>query len=169
MCVCFRCSFVCCSVRFRIQGCSFQQPVSAQLRGAMGDRSRSRSPRATYVGDCTPMNDHRQLQPAARNHPRPQVLWLIEDGKGRWREVRESFAQHLEEQFLKNVEVAVGELKFPGATKGGFYTHMMINQNHDVMTQTKFEDPERKHIIHTKRLVQVIMQRSRADICIGVL
>ncbi len=158
---------MCCSVRFRIQGYSFQQlPVSAQLRGAMGDRSRSRSPRATYVGDCKPMNDHRQLRPADPNHPRrPQVLWLIEDGKGHWREVKDSFAQHLEEQFLQNVEVAVGELKFPGATKGGFYTHMMINQNHDVMTQTKFADPGRNKIIHTKRLVRVIMQRSRADIC----
>ena len=150
-------------MRFRIQGYSFQQPVSAQLRGAMGDRSRSRSPRATYVGDCTPMNDHRQLQPAARDHPRPQVQWLIEDGKGRWREVLQSFAQHPEEQFLKTGEVAVRELKFPGATKGGFYTHLMI-KNNAVMTQTKFEDPERKHIIHTKRIVRVIMQRSREEI-----
>ena len=103
----------------------------------MRDRSRSRRP---WRGSI------RQLQPAARGHPRPQVQWLIEDGKGRWREVLQSFAQHLEEQFLKNVEVAVGELKFPGATKGGFYTHMMINQDRAVMTTTKFEDPEREKL-----------------------
>ena len=152
-----RCS--CCPVRSRIQGCISQQlPDSAQLCGAMRDRSRSCSP---WRGSI------RQLQPAARGHPRPQVQWLIEDGMRRWREVLQSMAERLEEQWRSDVEVAVLEehLEFPGVTQGCFYTHMMINQDRAVMTQTKFEDPERQTNIYTKRLVRVIMQTSRRDKC----
>ena len=102
----------------------------------MRDRSRSRRP---WKGSV------RQFQPAARGHPPPQVQWLIEDGRGLWREVLASMAERLEEQWQSDVEVAVLEehLEFPGVTQGCFYTHMMINQDRAVMTQTKFEDPER--------------------------
>ena len=124
----------------------------------MRDRSRSRRP---WRGSI------RQFQPAARGHPPPQVQWLIEDGRGLWREVLASMAERLEEQWQSDVEVAVLEehLEFPGVTQGCFYTHMMINQDRAVMSQTKFEDPERTIIIYIKRLVRVIMmQTSRRDI-----
>ena len=64
-------------------------------------------------------------------------------------------AKRLEEQRQSDVEVAVLEehLEFPGVTQGCFYTHMMINQDRAVMSQTKFEDPERTRIIYIKRLV----------------
>ena len=122
----------------------------------MRDRSRSRRPWRGSV---------RQFQPAARGHPPPQVQWLIEDGRRRWREVVDSMAELLEEQWRSDVEVALLEehLEFPGVTQGCFYTHMMINQDRAVMSQTKFEDPERTRIIYSKRLVRVIMQTSRRD------
>ena len=123
----------------------------------MPDRSRSRRWRGSV----------RQFQPAARGHPPRQVQWLIEDGRRRWREVLDSMAQLLEEQWRSGVEVALLEehLEFPGVTQGCFYTHMMINQDRAVMSQTKFEDPERTIIIYSKRLARLIMmQTSRRDI-----
>ncbi len=123
----------------------------------MPDRSRSRRWRGSV----------RQFQPAARGHPPLQVQWLIEDGMRRWREVVDSMAELLEEQWRSGVEVALVDehLEFPGVTQGCFYTHMMINQDRAVMSQTKFEDPERTIIIHGKRLARVIMmQTSRRDI-----
>ena len=121
----------------------------------MPDRSRSRRWRGRI----------RQFQPAARGHPPLQVQWLIEDGRRRWREVLDSRAELLEEQWRSGVEVALVDehLEFPGVTQGCFYTHMMINQDRAVMSQTKFEDPERKRLIYSKRLVRVIMQTSRRD------
>ena len=121
----------------------------------MPDRSRSRRWRGSV----------RQFQPAARGHPPLQVQWLIEDGMRRWREVVDSMAELLEEQWRSGVEVALVDehLEFPGVTQGCFYTHMMINQDRAVMSQTKFEDPERTRIIYSKRLVRVIMQTSRRD------
>ena len=123
----------------------------------MPDRSRSRRWRGSI----------RQFQPAARGHPPLQVQWLIEDGMRRWREVVDSMAELLEEQWRSGVEVALVDehLEFPGVTQGCFYTHMMINQDRAVMSQTKFEDPERTRIIYSKRLARVIMmQTSRRDI-----
>ena len=104
----------------------------------MPDRSRSRRWRGSI----------RQCQPAARGHPPLQVQWLIEDGMRRWREVLDSMAELLEEQWRSGVEVALVDehLEFPGVTQGCFYTHMMINQDRAVMSQTKFEDPEQKQI-----------------------
>ena len=68
--------------------------------------------------------------------------------------------RRLEEQWQSDIEVAMLEehLEFPGVTQGCFYTHMMINQDHAVMTQREFEiirRPRTKKRIYTKRLVQV--------------
>ena len=117
---------------------------------AMVDRSRSRSPRLTYVSSLQPSNDHR-----------PRFLWLVKQvppWDGYWREATH-FGPHLEEQYLKEVETAEGDLVFPDQAVN-YYTHKMIKGD-PVMTQTRFKDKDRTEIMYEKEIVRAFMQRSR--------
>ena len=115
-----------------------------------GDRSRSRR---SWRGSV------RRFQPAAA---RGDVQWLtIEDERsGLWRKVSDTMAELMEEQWQSNVEMAEHSDVEPFT---GFYTHLMWNMDRAVMSQTKYEDPERHRVIYSKRLVRVIVQTSRRD------
>ena len=119
--------------------------------GAMpGDRSRSRR---SWRGSV------RRFQPAAA---RGDVQWLtIEDERsGLWRKVSDTMAELMEEQWQSNVEMAEHSDVEPFT---GFYTHLMWNMDRAVMSQTKYEDPERHRVIYSKRLARVVVQTSRRD------
>ena len=97
----------------------------------------------------------------------PQVRWLVDQGpewKGFYRDAK-YFGAHLEEMYQKNVEIADGELVFHH--KQGnvewvhWYRHQMIKGN--PMTQTRYRDQHRQHVMYVREIVRVIMQRSRED------
>ena len=67
-------------------------------------------------------------------------------------------AELMEEQWQSNVEMAEHSDVEPFT---GFYTHLMWNMDRAVMSQTKYEDPERHRVIYSQRLVRVIVQTSR--------
>ena len=131
-------------------------------------RSRSRSPPSwrCNFNFVRPSDEHlNQFLPAAELGP--QVRWLVDQGpewKGWYRDAK-YFGAHLEEMYQKNVEIADGELVFrddQGNIEGvHWYRHQMHKGN--PMTQTRYRDEHRQHVMYVREIVRVIMQRSRED------
>ena len=132
-------------------------------------RSRSRSPPSwrCNVNFVRPSDEHlNQFLPAAE--PGPQVRWLVDQREG-WYQEATYFGAHLEEMYQKNVEIADGELVFrddQGNIEGvHWYRHQMHKGN--PMTQTRYRDQHRQHVMYVREIVRVIMQRSREDMSWG--
>ncbi len=114
-----------------------------------------------------PSDEHlNQFLPAAE--PGPQVRWLVDQREG-WYQEATYFGAHLEEMYQKNVEIADGELVFrddQGNTEGvHWYRHQMHKGN--PMTQTRYRDQHRQHVMYVREIVRVIVQRSREDMSWG--
>ena len=137
-------------------------------------RSRSRSPRPW--NDLEPSLHFRFVQPedASLYQFLPaallgsQVRWLVQqkpEWKGWYRDAYH-FGPLLEEMYAKNVEIADAELWFRDANgqvnEVHWYTHQM-KMGEDVMTQTRYRDEHRNHVMYTRNLVRVIIQKSRDD------
>ena len=137
-------------------------------------RSRSRSPRPWNV--LEPSLHVRFVQPDDASLYQflpaavlgPQVRWLVQhkpEWKGCYRDAY-YFGAHLEEMYAKNVEIADAELCFRdekgNVTDVHWYRHQM-KKGDDVMTQTRYRDEHRQHVMCERNLVRVIMQRSRDD------
>ena len=135
-------------------------------------RSRSRSPPSWRYNFnfVHPSDEHlHQFLPAAELGP--QVRWLVDQGpewKGWYRDAK-YFGAHLEEMYQKNVEIADGELVFrddQGNIEGvHWYRHQMHKGN--PMTQTRYRDQHRQHVMYVREIVRVIVQRSREDMSWG--
>ena len=133
-------------------------------------RSRSRSPRH----DLEPSLQFRFVQPEDTSLSQflpaaelgPQVRWLVDQGWKGWYRDAYHFGPLLEEMYAKNVEIADAELWFRDANgqvnEVHWYTHQM-KIGDDVMTQTRYRDEHRQHVMCERNLVRVIMQRSRDD------
>ena len=68
--------------------------------------------------------------------------------------------------YANNVEIAEAELVFRDA-KGNvidvhWYTHQM-KIGDDVMTQARYRDEHRQHVMYERNLVRVIIQKSHDD------
>ena len=114
-----------------------------------------------------PSDEHlNQFLPAAE--PGPQVRWLVDQREG-WYQEAQYFGAHLEEMYQKNVEIADGELVFrddQGSIEGvHWYRHQMHKGN--PMTQTRYRDQHRQHVMYVREIVRVIVQRSREDMSWG--
>ena len=137
-------------------------------------RSRSRSPRPNSWLHFRFELNFRFVQPEDTSLSQflpaaelgPQVRWLVQqtpEWKGWYRDAYR-FGPLLEEMYAKNVEIAEAELVFRDA-KGDvidvhWYTHQMKLED-DVMTLTKYIDERRTHVMCTRNLVRVIIQKSR--------
>ena len=130
-------------------------------------RSRSRPSWRCNVNFVRPSDEHlNQFLPAAE--PGPQVRWLVDQREG-WYHEAKYLGAHLEEMYQKNVEIADGELVFrddQGNIEGvHWYRHQMHKGN--PMTQTRYTDQHRQHVMYVRVIVRVIVQRSREDMSWG--
>ena len=128
-------------------------------------RSRPRSPPSwrCNVNFVRPSDEHlNQFLPAAE--PGPQVRWLVDQREG-WYQEAQYFGAHLEEMYQKNVEIADGELVFRDDQWNIEGVHWYRHQMHkgNPMTQTRYRDEHRQHVMYVREIVRVIMQRSRED------